>query len=399
MDGRSELEEVRERSAMLHSRYKEARAAASETRDHAERTRQKHRAKVLWDMYKEARAEVRRLDPEAVKNKSKKKSETGTSGAALDILLRSGALWSDLEGYSWSQLEGYTWGGERANTGRAAQKLTRMVREGLARCTPRQQKVLMAYYTSEDCESELGEQLGVNKSTVSRTITRALQHVSRYVTAKLLIQRCVDQDGYFDYLTFINSSRILTDRQREMVFLLLSRDTSYEDMAQYLQRNRSTVWRTAERVENRLRGLGVELDIDLSAVKVRREDWENISEKELAQQLGLSPRFWFFIARWGEQAGDIPLLHYVILRRLEKEPDTAAVAAEMGCSREFVDKLRRKYRGAELPDVPVEDYRPVKPKRVRLPDNPYAAFGEGGAIIDCIDAATWRAIQARFGTA
>ena len=54
---------------------------------------------------------------------------------------------------------------------------------------------------------------------------------------------------------------------------------------------------------------------------------------------------------------------------------------------------------AELPDVPVEDYRPARPRRVRLPENPYAVFGEGGAIIDRIDAATYRAIQSKFGTA
>lgn len=95
---------------------------------------------------------------------------------------------------------------------------------------------------------------------------------------------------------------------------------------------------------------------------------------------------------------DIPLLHYVILRRLEAVLDPGAVAAEVGCSKAFVKKLARTYQGIKLPDVPVEDYRPIKTRRVKLPENPYAAFGEGGAIIDRIDAATYRAIQARFVT-
>lgn len=393
-----ELEAARGSKAQLYSRYREAKAAASETRDPAERTRQKHRAKVLWDMYQEACEEVRRLDTDAARAKPKKSGETGHSGAALEVLLQSGALWADLEGFTWNQLAGYTWGGKTVNTGRAARKLTQMVRDGLARCTSRQQEILLAYYTSEDCETEIAARLGVNKSSISRTITRGLQTVSRYVTAKLLIQRCVDKDGYFDYLTFVNSAQLLTERQREMMFLTLSRDTSYRDMARYVGRNHTAVWRTVNRMEDRLRGIGVELNIDLSAVRVRRQDWESITEKELAQQLGLSPRFWFGIARWGERVGDIPLLHYVVLRRLKKEPDIGAVAVEIGCSRDLVKKVARTYQGVELPNVPVEDYRPVKPRRVKLPKNPYAAFGEGGAIIDRIDAATYRAIQARFGT-
>ena len=394
-----ELKEAREHKALLYSRYSEARAAASEARDPAERTRQKHRVGVLWTMYLEACEEVRRLDPEAVRAKPRKREDTSHSGAALEMLLQSGVLWADLEGYTWSRLAGYTWGGKAVNTGRAAQKLAGMVRDGLARCTPRQQEVMKAYYTSEDYESELADRLGVNKSSISRTITRGLQTVSRYVTAKLLIHRCVDKDGYFDYLTFVNSAHVLTERQRELMFLALSGDTSYRDMARYVGRNPSSVWRSVARMEDRLRGLGVELDVGLSTVKVRRQDWESVTEKELAQRLGLSPRFYFGVARWGERAGDIPLLHYVVLRRLEREPDPGAVAAEIGCSVDFVKQLRRKYRRVELPDVTVEDYRPVKLRRVKLPENPYAVFGEGGAIIDRIDAATYRAIQARFGTA
>lgn len=65
----------------------------------------------------------------------------------------------------------------------------------------------------------------------------------------------------------------------------------------------------------------------------------------------------------------------------------------------WVKKTARKYQGLVLPDVALEPYHPVRPKRVRLPENPYAAFGEGGAIIDRIDGETYRALQAKFGTA
>ncbi len=396
----AELTAAQEHKTAVYRRYKEVRAAVDGERDPAARAKLKRRAGALRAMYQEACAEVRRLDPKAVKPKAKPSGRDGGGGAALDVLMQSGALWSDLEGQSWSRLAGYTWGGERTDTGRAAQVLGRMVRDGLARCTPRQQEVLCAYYGSEDYVTELGERFGVNKSTISRIISRGLQRVSRYVTAKLLIQKCMDKDGYFDYLAFINSSQILTERQREIVFLLLAQDTSYADMAQYIRRYKSTVWYTADRAESNLRGLAVELDMGISAVKVRREDWERLTEKELAQRLGLSARFYFGTVRRGESVGDIPLPHYVVLRRLRETGDPGLTAAELGYSAAFVKKIGRKYQGlAELPDVPVEDYRPCRPRRVKLPENPFAVFGQGGAIIDCIDGATYRAIQARFGGA
>lgn len=389
-----ELDEARERKSALWGRYREARAIAAETRDPAERRKQQERARILKSMYQEACEDVRRLDPTVVKSRQRRKEENGRSGAALDALMQSGALWSDLDGQSLSQMAGYTWGGEKVSTGRAAQTLTKMVRDGLERCTPRQQEILIAYYSSEDYITELGARFGVDKSSISRSISRGLQRVSRYVTAKLLIQRCVDEHGYFDYLTFAASAEILTERQREMMFLALAGDTSYVDMAAYVQRNKSTVWRTVDRVEQNLNGLAVELDAGMSSVKIRRRDWAGVTEKELAQRLGLSARFYYGTVCRGQTAGGMPLLEYVILRRLRETNDPGLTAAELGCGKEWVKKIGRKHQNlVELPDVQVEPYRPIKPRRVRLPENPYAVFGEGGAIIDRIDAETYRALQ------
>lgn len=390
-----ELDEARERKSALWGRYREARAIAAETRDPAERRKQQERARILKSMYQEACEDVRRLDPTVVKSRQRRKEENGRSGAALDALMQSGALWSDLDGQSWSQMAGYTWGGEKVSTGRAAQTLTKMVRDGLERCTPRQQEILIAYYSSEDYITELGARFGVDKSSISRSISRGLQRVSRYVTAKLLIQRCVDEHGYFDYLTFAASAQILTERQREMMFLALAGDTSYVDMAAYVRRNKSTVWRTVERLERNLNGLAVELDAGMSSVKIRRQDWAGVTEKELAQRLGLSARFYYsVVCRGSEAAAGIPLWDYVTLRRFRATNDVGLTAVELGCSKDWVIKINRRYRDlVELPDVQVEPYRPIKPRRVRLPENPYAVFGEGGAIIDRIDAETYRALQ------
>ena len=53
--------------------------------------------------------------------------------------------------------------------GRLIHNLARCIREEL---TPRQRDLLMRYYVSGQNQREIAEELGINKSTVSRTIQR-----------------------------------------------------------------------------------------------------------------------------------------------------------------------------------------------------------------------------------
>lgn len=393
----TELERAREQKARLYQRLKEANAAFLDAPDTGERVRQRERARMLREMYQEACEEVRRLDPEraqcAPRGGKKGKKPVSTVSSALAC----GAIWADLEGTAWSQVDGRSWSElPAAANGRQMKLVQELVGGAMGMCTQLQSEYLRAYYVEELTLEEIGARFGVDVSTVSRTLKRGRRRMEGYVTAKLLLGRCVDGRGLFDYQLFLNSARVLTERQKEMVYLVLARDTSYRDIAGYIGRTPSTVSRAVERAEEKLSVLAVAVDASLSAVGVKRADWCGRSEKELAEDLGLSAAFYYRIVRRGETAGGLPLLYCAILHRLRAGESVQQAAKGLGCSQALVKRVRRKYCEAPLPAFR-EDYRPQSPKRARLPDNPFAALGGGDAIIDRIDAGTYQALQERFG--
>ena len=73
-----------------------------------------------------------------------------------------------------------------AQLSRVKRNLVRALREDV---TPRQREVLLLYYAEQLNTRQIGEKLGVDKSTVSRTIKRGerrLQRCLRYGAAHLL---------------------------------------------------------------------------------------------------------------------------------------------------------------------------------------------------------------------
>jgi predicted DNA-binding protein YlxM (UPF0122 family) len=391
----SELDQARERKAALYQRYKQARAALLDATDAGERAKQHERARMLKEMYQEACQEVIRLDPERAAQKEPVGRDGKKPVSRMDTALACGALWSDLEGATWSMVEGTRWDALPA-TGRQIRQVQQLVSAGMALCTPLQAQCLHDYYVEELTQEEIGQRRGVRKCTVSRTLQRGRQRIEGYVTAKLLLGKCVDERGLFDYQLFLNSAQVLTERQKEMVYLVLAKDTSYRDIAGYLNRAPCTVSHGVERAEEKLRVFSVDLDPRLSAVGVKRVDWAGRSEKELAQDLGLSPAFYYRIVCRGQTHQGLPLLYCAILNRLAAGAGAGQAAKGLGCSQALVKKVRRLYSGRVCPGFQ-EDYRPRCQQKARAPENPFVLLGGGDAVIDRIDAATYQALQARFG--
>lgn len=385
----NDLEQARQHRNLLRERLKQANEAAVGAGECAERARQRERARMLQEMYREACAEVRRLEGKTGPPVPEKEKRN------VEVAMDCGAVWADLEGVTWGQIEGRQWP-ETPSTGRQAKRVEELVRTAAGLCSQQQKLYLSAYYAEGLTQEEIGERFGVEHSTVSRTLKRARAVMERYISAKLLLGRCVDENGRFDYMKFLNSAAVLTERQKEMVYLILTRDTSCRDIAEYLGRAVKTVSKTVDRAEEKLSALAVTVDERWSAVTIRRSDWAGRSEKELAQELGLSPAFYYRIVRRGECVDGIPLLHCAILHRLAAGESVKSAGKGLGCSTELVKRVRKTYAGRALPDF-TEDYRPHTVRREKRPENPFAAAGD--AVIDRIDAETYRALQKRFGGA
>ena len=394
-----ELERAREQRRKLYQRLKQARAALLDTPSPNQRRALTEQVRLLGEMYREACQEVRRLDPaQTLTPAPRGKKGKKVPASRLDSALACGAVWTDLEGMRWSSLEGKGWDClPRAQTGRQARLAQDLVRRAASACSPVQIQYLHAYYVQELTLEEIGQRFGVHSSTVSRTLARARDRMGRFIRARLLLGRCVDGQGRFDYMLFLHSAQLLTERQKELVFLLLARDTSCRDIARFIGRTPSTVQRTAGRVEEKLDGLALGLLNGPPPIRADRRDWEKRSEKELAQDLGLSPAFYYRIVRRGERLDGLPLLACAILNRLAAGEPPDQTAQALGCSQSLVRRTARAWAGRPLPPHP-EPYTPKVTRKVRLPSNPFAALpGGGDTLLDRIDAHTYRTLQTRFG--
>lgn len=399
MDRGQEIEMARERKRTLYSRMQEAKRLAADTVDPGERRRQTERARILRDMYRDVCEELARLEgrPRAEKRDVVHGDFIFSDG--------KGGVWKDIEGTSWNQIDGAAWGdilsarAPGAATGRQAALLTDLLNDAVGSCTDRQKTLIHEYYTLEKTMEQIGREQKIGRSSVSRTIKAGLAHVGHHVTARLTIAACIDSGGRFDYLKFCRNSALLTERQTELMYLALTQDASYTMMAAYIGRCRSTVSRSMERMERRLRAVRVELLPEVDVSGIRFKDWAGLSEETLCAKLGLPHKFYYTAIRRGEKIDGIPLLHYHILCRMRRDGRSdRETAAETGVSAALCRRVNRDYPGAAGLDMGLlPAYRPEKIRRDVRPGLVLASLRDltraGDGIIDRIDAPTLERIR------
>ena len=385
----SELQMAKERIGKLNARMKEARRVAETTTDGAERRRQLERLRILKDMYKDCREEIARLEGRILAEQK--------SHLHIDAVFNTNRVWSDLRGMTWGSLDVLTWSDimqarDGAQTGHQRQLLIDLMNDSLRSCTERQRAYIHAYYSQQLVQDEIAEEFGVNKSSVSRVIKRGLAHVAHHVVARLFIARCVE-NGTFDYIKFVQSTKVLTERQTELLYLSMTQDASYTMMAAYIGRNQSTVSRCMNKVEHRLRTLRIDFLPEANPNKIRFRDWARIDEKTLAERLGLSRKFYYQTMLRGKRIQGVPLMHYHILYLLRTGWSEKEAAEEMGCSETLCKKVGAMYQ--EIPVYPnkLPQYNPDKVMRGGgAPGGVMAALRDltrgSDEVIDRIDAQT-----------
>lgn len=201
------------------------------------------------------------------------------------------------------------------------------------------------------------------------------------------MQKCIDKNGYFDYILFVNSCNLLTDRQKEIMYLILCTDNNQTRIAEFIDRHVSCTTRVLDRIVRKLNNIAIEMNMGYSSIRVKKEDLRLVSEKKLAEDLGLSPMFYYSICKRGKMINsDIPMHRYVIWKHIVEQPNARnrEIAKYMGCSEDLVDKVRKQYKGKPFPEVPIAQYNRKEVKKVYIPENPYAMFN-GDFIIKAID--------------
>lgn len=347
MREREALQEALEQKEKLRERHKEAAAAAKETTDPTERRRQLGRAKVLWDMYRDACEEVRRLKgdaPTVWKEQSKTVSLDSAAGAAFS----SRMLWEDLREMRFNEMDEAVWGDiiqakEGVKTGRQSKILSGLLEDGLNACTEKQKACIKAYYVDERVMGEIAEASGIDQSVVSRCIKRGLSRIAHHITARLSIARCIDESGKFDYIKFCRESAVLTERQVELLYLMLTQNVTCTAIGGWLGRSKSSVSRSINRAEEKLAAVRVDFIPRSNVTGVKFGDWAAITERELAERLGLSFKFAYTHLYRGMEYQGLPLLKYHALCLMAEGVSPRQAAETLGCSEQYCRKVWRTY--------------------------------------------------------
>ena len=377
--------ELEAQKKKLYARMKEVRAAIDNTRSSDERRRQQERLRVLRDMYRDACDQLEAARPAQEKRRrSQHRSALSVGGVGFDFFERCGMVWSDLEGCTWNELQDVVNDG----SARDASFLLNALKGGLTALTDNQRECVMALYARGMGVNDIAAERGVRPSTISRTLRTALERLEAYIVASLRARECLSPKG-FDFLRFAESTEVLTERQREYLYFLLTDGASLCEIARFLELEKSTMSRGSGRIEANLSAVKPGLASAPASRKVRRGEWAGKSEKEIAAALGISPAVYYRNVCRGETVGGLPRLAYEILRLNGMTAERAA--EELGLTAGTVRRYRKKYRGTDVSHIdPPERYTPRK-RCQEVPDlRRMLKDAGGGTIGDRVDAGTYR---------
>lgn len=322
----SDLEESRAQLARLQERMKEYQAQLKTEPDAQKRAALKAKISVYRAAIRDVQVQIDHLDPPAVRKARKEQRRRLDIGAlSFDFFERSGTCWSDLEGHSWRQVEA----GDFVELGAGMDQLQSWLAEGAQRLTDRQRLYIDAYYNQGLSLEMIAGSYGVDKSTVGRVIQNGMTRMREWVEAKKLIAACADGKGGFDWARYLAQVPVLTDRQRQLMLLVLSRfPKTQEELAGKLELEQSTVCRTLAKAGRTIRRLDVRGGQPLSRPEIR--DWDRADKFSLALQTGMPLYFYYRYCFRGQTVGGVSRYNYELSRRREAGVPADETAGELG---------------------------------------------------------------------
>lgn len=346
----TQLEDFRAQMGKLRARLKEYQekqkaAPSAQARDEARRKISTYRT-----MIRELQEQIDFLDPPKERKARKAQRKRLDIGAmSWDFFERSGVVWSDLEGHTWDQVEG----GDMVELGTGLEQLQTWMAEGAERLTERQRVYLDAYYNRGESLEHIARAHGVDKSTVSRVVKNGLARMQAWVDSKRLIQTCADGHGGFDWARYLSQVPALTDRQRQLMLLVLSKwPRTQEELADKLELDPSTVARTLQRAGRTIQKLGARGE---ATTRPELRGWEQADKFSLCLQTGMPLYFYYRFCFRGQQVGGVSRYNYELARRKEAGVSAEEAARELGLkpktARSAYSRLKRMgIRAGALPE-------------------------------------------------
>ena len=270
---------------------------------------------MLREMIRDTRATLRQLAPRQGRYHAPRR---GSLDKALSESYLSYLAWQRRESAQRDNREELEW-------------MQSVVDDGTAVLTRRQRQVLGLHWREGRRQRAIAGLLGVDESTICRTLHRAEDKLRRYADARTLAARCTDGRGRLDVVRLTRETRVLTPRQRQVLLMALAGLPPWA-AAKRLGVHPSTASRTRIRAEWRLyRLVGVYRQGDRKAV-----DWDETC-RAMADEYGIGLGAVYKILGGLDRGAEGPsLFQRQLLRRAEAGMSVGAIAAELEVSRRAV---------------------------------------------------------------
>ena len=343
------LEEALTQKELLQSKLKQCREALKSA-PRAEKAGLQVKASTYRAMLRDLQVQIDHLYPPAERKARARKNRRLDIGAmSFDFFERSGACWSDLEGHTWEQVEA----GDPVELGASMEQLQQWMAEGSERLTDRQRLYLDAYYNRGLSMERIAQEYGVSKSTVSRCVKRGLDRMQAWVDSKRLIADCADGRGGFDWAQYLSQVPALTDRQRQLMLLVLSKwPKTQEELADKLELKQSTVSRTLTRAGKTVQKLGARGE---ATTRPEIRNWAGADKFSLCLQTNMPLYFYYRYCFRGQTVGGISRYIYELSRRREAGVSPEEAARELGLKpktvRSAYSRIKRQgLRAGQFPE-------------------------------------------------
>lgn len=340
----SEAKECYIQLEKLRNRISEYNEELKTCTDSKRKSELKLKINSLRGSINDLKEQIRHFDPESSLNVSRgSNTVTSSDKFGFNFFERTTVTWSDIEGHTWNQLEAGDFvevsRGEYDNTMAAisddAKLLQDWMIESAAMLTDKQRVYMDMYYNDGLSLAMIADQFGVDPSTVSRTIRRGLSNMQKWVDSKRLAHTCDERGLKFDWVTFLHEVPMLTDRQREVMLIILSRaPKDRDDLAIKLDIHNTTVTRTVQYAIHKLKKLNV-FGREPSR-KFNIINWNDSDKYSLCLETGMPISFYYKFCFRDQRFNGITRYMYEIFRRYEAGYTYQEIADELGIKKTSV---------------------------------------------------------------
>lgn len=340
----SEAKECYVQLEKLRNRISEYNKELKTCTDSKRKSELKLKINSLRGSINDIKEQIRHFDPESSLNVSRgSNTVTSSDKFGFNFFERTTVTWSDIEGHTWNQLEAGDFvevsRGEYDDTMAAisddAKLLQAWMTESAAMLTDKQRVYMDMYYNDGLSLAMIADQFGVDSSTVSRTIRRGLSNMQKWVDSKRLAHTCDESGLKFDWVTFLHEVPMLTDRQREVMLIILSRaPKSQNDLAIKLDIRNTTVTRTVQYAIHKLKKLNVfgrEPSRNFNII-----NWNDSDKYSLCLETGMSISFYYKFCFRDQRFNGITRYMYEIFRRYEAGYTYQEIADELSIKKTSV---------------------------------------------------------------